>query len=334
MSWEKYSSSQQKSPFFNQKNSDALTELRGLNPEFFERYKAIDSSTEFLEYLMKPLRKSIVTNTLKVSFKDIVENLSRDFDFEQVPWCSEGFFVYPKKDNAETRITNTIEYQLGFIFSQEASSMIPPVVLDAEPGHFVLDMAAAPGSKTIHIGMRMRNDGCLIANDVKWNRVNILIHRIQKCGVLNAWVTMKDGRYFSRFENKFDRILLDAPCSNVGMVRKNFKYLKLWNINKVKSLSRLQKEMILAGYKALKRGGIMVYSTCTLDPVENEEVINYLVSRTNAEIDEIDLPVRKTKPFTEFEGKKYDSQVKKCLRIHPQNNDTEGFFVAKIVKEK
>lgn len=335
MAWEERLSPQPKSSTFDQKYSkDILDELKGLNPEFFERYKEIDSSAKFLEYLVRPLRKSIVTNTLKVSFEDIAENLGKNFDLESVPWCEKGFFVYPKEDCVDARISNTMEYQLGFIFYQEAASMIPPVVLDAKPGHFILDMAAAPGNKTVHIGMHMKNEGCLIANDIKGKRLNILIQNIQRCGVLNVWITMKDGRYFGRFENKFDRVLLDTPCSNVGMIRKNYKHLRLWKMSRVKSLSQIQKEMILAGYKALKRGGIMVYSTCTLDPAENEEVIDYLVSQTNVEINEINLPIRKTKPITEFDGKKYDNQVKKCLRIHPQDNDTEGFFVAKIVKEK
>ncbi|MEM2144022.1 MAG: NOL1/NOP2/sun family putative RNA methylase [Candidatus Jordarchaeaceae archaeon] len=335
MEWKERLSPQSKSLTFHQKCSkDILDELKELNPEFFERYKEVDNSVKFLEYLVKPLRKSIVTNTLKVSFEDIAENLSKNFDLEPVPWCKEGFFVYPKEDCTDARISNTMEYQLGFIFSQEAASMIPPIVLDAKPGHLVLDMAAAPGNKTVHIGMHMKNEGCLIANDIKGKRLNILIQNIQRYGVLNAWITMKDGRYFSRFESRFDRVLLDAPCSNVGMIRKNYKHLRFWKMSKVKSLSQIQKEMILAGYKALKNGGIMIYSTCTLDPAENEEVINYLVSQTNAEIDEINLPIRKTKPITEFGEKKYDSQVKKCLRIHPQDNDTEGFFVAKILKEK
>jgi NOL1/NOP2/sun family putative RNA methylase len=333
MSWEEDSSPQPNSFISSQKHSKSiLVELRELNPEFFERYKTIDSSIEFLEYLVKPSRKSIVANTLKIGSKEVVENLSKDFNLEPVPWCSEGIFVYPKETGSWARISNTIEYLLGFIFFQEATSMIPPVVLDVKPGQFVLDMAAAPGNKTVHIGMYMKNKGCLIANDIKGKRVNILIQQIQRCGVLNALVMMKDGRYFNRFENRFDRVLLDTPCSNVGMIRKNFKYLKLWNMSRVESLSQLQKEMVLAGYKALKKGGIMVYSTCTLDPAENEEVVDYLISKTNAEVAEINLPLRKTKPFTEFRGKKFDNQVKKCLRIHPQDNDTEGFFVAKITK--
>ena len=314
-------------------SQDTLAIFEELNPRFLERYREIDGSTEFWDYMSKPLRQSIRVNTLKVRVRDVTENLGKNFHLEQVPWCGEGFFVQPRSAETEARITNTLEYHLGLIFSQEASSMIPPVVLDVKPGQLVLDMAAAPGSKTTQIGMYMKNRGCIVANDVKRKRLNILIQNIQKCGVLNAWVTMKDARFFRRFENTFDRVLLDAPCSNVGMIRKNYRHLKLWSKRKVESLSRLQKELILAGYKALKPGGIMVYSTCTLEPPENEEVVDHLISKTDARVEEINLPLKKTKPFTSFEGKKYDSQVKNCLRIHPQDNDTEGFFVAKIIKE-
>jgi len=178
----------------------------------------------------------------------------------------------------------------------------------------------------------MRNEGCIVANDVKVDRLNILISNLQRCGVTIARVTMKDGRFFKRFKDTFDRVLLDAPCSNVGMIRKNFKYLKMWRLREVESLSRLQKELIMAGYAALKPGGILVYATCTLDPLENEEVVDHLLANTDAKLLDIDLPVNRHEPITEFEGKKYSEDVKKCLRIHPQDNDTEGFFVAKIFK--
>ena len=96
--------------------------------------------------------------------------------------------------------------------------------------------------------------------------------------------------------------------------------------------SKLQKSLILAAYTALKPGGILVYSTCTLDPLENEEVIDYLLSNTDAKIERIKLNVKSQKPILEFDGKEYNEEIRKCLRIHPQDNDTEGFFVAKIVK--
>jgi NOL1/NOP2/sun family putative RNA methylase len=303
------------------------------NSEFFDRYSRIDSSQEFLEYMAKPLRQSIRVNTLKIErgrIGEIVENLKNDFELGQIPWCEEGFFVNTGVRSG--RITLTVEHQLGLIFSQEASSMIPPVILELRPGMKVLDMAASPGAKTTQIAAYMENRGCIIANDVKFSRLNVLISNIQKCGVLIAKVTMMDGRTFRKWENRFDRVLLDAPCSNVGMIRKNFKYMKIWKMRDVVALSRLQKQLIRAAYRTLKPGGILVYSTCTLDPMENEEVVDSLLSTTDATLEEIKIPVKGREPFTEFEGEKYDSEVKKCLRIHPQDNNTEGFFVAKILK--
>lgn len=298
--------------------------MRDINEEFFERYIKIDDSREFWEYMAKPLRPSFRVNTLKADVKDVLDSLS-DFKLERIPWCKEGFF-------SDKEVGGTIEHQIGVIFSQEASSMIPAIALDPKPDIIVLDMCASPGGKTTQITQYMKNEGCIIANDVKYERINVLISNIQRCGVTIARVTMKDGRYFKRFVNTFDRILIDAPCSNVGMIRKNYRYLKFWSVKYVYSLSKLQKELILAGYRALKPGGIMVYSTCTLDPLENEEVVDFLLRNTDAKLERIDLPVKSTEPIIEFEGRRYDGEVKNCLRIHPQDNDTEGFFVAKIVK--
>ncbi|WP_456478424.1 NOL1/NOP2/sun family putative RNA methylase [Geoglobus ahangari] len=303
-----------------------MDELRDTNRAFFDKYSEIDDSREFLEFMAKPLRQSFRVNTLKAEVGEVVERLSSHFELEQVPWVEEGFFVYGEG------ITNTPEFSLGLIFMQEASSMIPPLALDVEPGMLVLDMAASPGAKTTQMSAYMENTGCIIANDVKYPRINILISNLQKFGAVNVRVTMKDGRYFGRFRDKFDRVLLDAPCSNVGMIRKNYKYLKLWRQRDVEALSRLQKSLIMAAYKALKPGGVLVYSTCTLDPEENEEVVDYLLSNTDARLERIDLPVKSREPVTEFRGKRYDEKVRKCLRIHPQDNDTEGFFVAKVVK--
>jgi len=301
-------------------------EFARINPKFVERYEKIDDSKEFWEYMAKPLRQSIRVNTLKADVEEVVNSLSERFELEPVRWCREGFFI-----NSD-EVGGTIEHQLGLIFAQEASSMIPAIALDVKPGMTVLDMCASPGGKTTQIAQYMQNEGCIIANDVKVDRINILISNLQRCGVLIAKVTMKDGRFFGRFKERFDRVLIDAPCSNVGMIRKNYRYLKLWSPKEVYALSRLQKELVLTGYKALKPGGVLVYSTCTLDPLENEEVVDYLVSNTDAVVEEIDLPVNRTKPITEFEGRVYSKEVEKCLRIHPQDNDTEGFFIAKIVK--
>ncbi len=296
-----------------------------INPELYERLKKIDGSDDFYRYMAKPIRTSVRVNTLKAEIDDVKERL-QDLILGKVPWCREGFFV---NTDEFSRIP---EHQLGVIFSQEAASMIPPVVLQVKPGMKVLDIAAAPGAKTTQIAQYMENEGCIVANDVKHSRINILISNLQRCGVLIARVTEKDGRFFGRMTEKFDAVLVDAPCSNIGMIRKNYKNIRLWKLRECYGLSKLQKGLLMAAYKAVKPSGVVVYSTCTLEPLENEEVVDYLLRNTDAKIENIDLPVNRTKPFTEFDGKEYVKEVRKCLRIHPQDNDTEAFFVAKFRK--
>jgi len=299
--------------------------IRAINRELYERMIKIDPSDAFFRYMVKPLRSSIRVNTLKGKTEEVRRNLT-EIIIGKVPWCKEGFFV------STDDFGKMPEHQLGIIFSQEASSMIPPVVMAPKPGMTVLDIAAAPGAKTTQIAQYMENEGCIVANDVKHSRINVLISNLQKCGVLIARVTEKDGRFFGRFRERFDAVLVDAPCSNMGMIRKNYKNTRLWRLRDCYGLSKLQKSLLMSAYKAVKRGGVVVYSTCTLEPIENEEVIDYILRNTDAEIERIDLPVKRRKAFLEFDGKEYDEEVSKCLRIHPQDNDTEGFFVAKLRK--
>ncbi|WP_297089954.1 tRNA (cytosine(49)-C(5))-methyltransferase [Thermococcus sp.] len=304
----------------------ARDRIKETNPAFYERYSMLEDTDEFWEFIIRPLRQSIRVNTLKAPLNVVVERLKEEFELEPVAWVREGFFI--SVDN----LAKVPEHSLGLIFGQEASSMIPPVVLDPKPGELVLDMAAAPGSKTGQIAQYMENEGCIIANDPKLSRANVLIANLNKMGVLNARVTTKDGAYFGRFENTFDRVLLDAPCSSVGMIRKSWKFLTGWRLRGVIKYMNIQKRLILAAYRALKPGGTLVYSTCTIDPLENEEVVDYLLRKTDARLEIIDLPVKTSEPVLEWEGKTYSSELKKALRIHPNDNDTEAFFIAKILK--
>ncbi|WP_297504812.1 tRNA (cytosine(49)-C(5))-methyltransferase [Thermococcus sp.] len=304
----------------------ARDRIKETNPAFYERYSMLEDTDEFWEFIIRPLRQSIRVNTLKAPLNVVVERLKEEFELEPIAWVREGFFI--SVDN----LAKVPEHSLGLIFGQEASSMIPPVVLDPKPGELVLDMAAAPGSKTGQIAQYMENEGCIIANDPKLSRANVLIANLNKMGVLNARVTTKDGAYFGRFENTFDRVLLDAPCSSVGMIRKSWKFLTGWRLRGVIKYMNIQKRLILAAYRALKPGGTLVYSTCTIDPLENEEVVDYLLRKTDARLEIIDLPVKTSEPVLEWEGKTYSSELKKALRIHPNDNDTEAFFIARILK--
>ncbi|NJE61359.1 tRNA (cytosine(49)-C(5))-methyltransferase [Thermococcus sp. 21S7] len=304
----------------------ARDRIRETNPGFYERYSMLEDTDEFWEFIIRPLRQSIRVNTLKAPLDVVVERLEEEFELEPVPWVREGFFI--NVDN----LAKVPEHGLGLIFGQEASSMIPPVVLDPKPGELVLDVAAAPGSKTGQIAQYMENKGCIIANDPKLSRANVLIANLNRMGVLIARVTTKDGVYFARFEKAFDRVLLDAPCSSVGMIRKSPKFLESWRLRGVIKYMKVQKRLILAAYQALRPGGTLVYSTCTIDPLENEEVVDYLLRKTDARLERINLPVKTSEPVLEWEGKTYSEELRKALRIHPSDNDTEAFFIAKIAK--
>jgi len=295
--------------------------------KFIERYSNITDWQEFKRYSLSFLRKSIRVNTLKSSTDEIKKRLSPDWRLERIPWCKEGFWI--KGDRRD--IGNLKEHSLGYIYVQEAASMIPPIVLDPKPGEIVLDIAAAPGSKTTQIAQYMENKGIIVANDVAHDRLASLGVNVQRCGVTNAVLTMKRGQQIKNIE--FDKILVDAPCSGTGTIRKSVKTVYTWNPDMVKRMAAEQKKLICHAFSLLKEGGTMVYSTCTMEPDENEGVIDFFLSKNeDARIMPIKLNIKRSEPITEFEGNQYNPEVKKCLRIWPQDNDSEGFFVCKIIK--
>jgi len=283
--------------------------------KFLERYSKYTDIEEFKEYCLKPLRKSIRVNTLKIEVDDLKKRLK---NLKQVPWCNEGFFI------DGYGIGNLKEHFLGYIYVQEAASMIPALVLNPKD-EIILDMCAAPGSKTTHLAAIMKNKGLIVANDVEIKRLKALSINLQRCGVLNTVMTYMKGE---GIKNKFDKILLDAPCSGTGVIRKSINTLKIWNENMIKKLSYTQKNLIVNAFNGLKENGIMVYSTCSVDRDENEGVIEFLLDKfDNAKLEEINLNIKRSKCLSD------NNELNKCLRIWPQDNDTEGFFVVKIRKE-
>ncbi len=306
--------------------------------EFKARYHKLlgKENKTFLRYCMKPLKKSIRLNPIKTDIKEIKKRLEEKYGWKlkKIPWYKYGFWI-ENEDVKEGVVGNTLEHFMGYYYVQEAASMIPPVVLDPNEDDLVLDMCAAPGSKTTQICEMINNKGTIIANDVDIPRIKALRFNIEKLGCANVVVTRMDGREFSKTKLKFDKVLVDAPCSAEGTIRKDWKALSRWSINLIKSISGLQKKLILAAYDSLKEGGTLVYSTCTLSPEENEGVINYLIeNREGVKIKKIDIPgIKYHKGVVEWEKEKYCSDVKKIARIYPHDNDTEGFVIAKIVKE-
>ncbi len=299
--------------------------------KFVERYSKLTDWEEFKKYTLSFLRKSIRINTLKISVEECAKRLQNDWNLEPVLWCKEGFFIEHKGGRLD--VGNTIEHALGYYYVQEAASMIPPVVLDPQPGDIILDMAASPGSKASQIAQYLKNEGMVVANDVKGDRLAALGINMQRIGSYNHIITLMQGEKFADAGVVFDKVLLDAPCSGTGTIRKSPKTIMMWNPDMVKRLSRMQRKLIMAAWKVLKPGGTLVYSTCSTEPEENEAVVSYLLENAkDARMLEIDLPI-KSKPILEFDGEIYNPEVHNCLRMWPQDNDTEGFFVAGIRKE-
>ncbi len=299
--------------------------------KFVERYSKLTDWETFKKYTLSFLRKSIRINTLKIDVDSCAKRLQKDWVLEPVPWCKEGFFIGHRAGRLD--VGNTVEHALGYYYVQEAASMIPPVVLDPKPGEIILDMAASPGSKSSQIAQYMENSGIVVANDVKGDRLAALGINMQRVGSYNHITTMMQGQQFANAGIVFDKILLDAPCSGTGTIRKSPKTILMWNPDMVKRLAKVQKELIMTAWKILKPGGTLVYSTCSLEPEENEGVISHLLEiAKDAKMSAIDLKINRTNPVLEFDGKIYHPDVSYCLRLWPQDNDTEGFFVAKLVK--
>jgi NOL1/NOP2/sun family putative RNA methylase len=298
--------------------------------KLYARYESIiPDYQDFLQYLKRPLVQSLRVNTLKARHEEIVA-LLRDIKLHRLSFFGDGYSILRKYP-----LGKHIAHNLGLIYVQEVASMIPVVVLDPQPGEFVLDMCAAPGSKTTQIAQMMVNRGMLIANEISRKRIRGLIHNIKRCGLINEAVISMSGQKLHRiFDDYFDRILIDAPCSAEGTIRKSKAVLYHWGIKNIKRMSRVQIGLVMSGFRALRPGGTMVYSTCTIAPEENEMVVSYLLEKfPEAEILPVQLRDFKVRAgVTRWQGTTFDRRVELCARVLPQDNDTAPFFIARLTK--
>ena len=283
---------------------------------------------DFIHYSSQPLRPSIRVNTLKISSNDFIDLMKpKGWTLDPIPWCSDGFWV---SLDSEIQLGNTIEHIQGLFYIQEASSMLPPTAmfdgLDDTAEYTILDMASAPGSKTTQIAALMKNSGLIVANEYSSSRVKVLHANVLRMGVSNTALTHFDARVFGEYLfNQFDAILLDAPCSGEGTIRKDPQALKNWSHAENASIIDTQKALIESAFLALKTGGSLVYSTCALSRAENQEVCEHLMSCFPDAVEFQSL------------SQLFPDAEKSCtsegfLHVWPQIYDSEGFFIAKIRK--
>lgn len=288
------------------------------------------SMDEFVASCRRPLRRSIRVNTLKISVEAFVERMeARGWQLSPVPWCDTGFWL-TRPESESVPLGNTAEHLAGLFYIQEASSMMPVTALfDAaglDEAEMVLDAAAAPGSKTTQIAALMDNRGMLIANEFSASRIKGLFSNVQRCGVTNVALTHFDARVFGQWlPETFDAILLDAPCSGEGTVRKDEDALRNWSIESINDIAATQKALLESAFHALKPGGVIVYSTCTLSHQENQEVCAHIKARFGDALSFESLAGL-------FPGAERATTEEGYLHIWPQIYDSEGFFVARLRK--
>jgi NOL1/NOP2/sun family putative RNA methylase len=228
---------------------------------------------------------------------------------------------------------STWPYVHGWVHGQEEVSSIPPTVLDPQPGERVWDAAAAPGSKTTQIAALMDDRGTLVANDTNMGRLAPLRSNTERLGVTNTVVTHQDARNFSTKPlpfDEFDRALVDAPCSCEGTVRKNPDAVDDWSAEHVDHVAGLQKGVLRRALQATKPGGTVVYATCTFAPEENEAILDYALEAEDCRVVDYDLALDHHPGVTEWDGESYEDQVTRAKRVYPHQNDTGGFFCAKL----
>lgn len=328
--------------FVKKTNKEKLMERYQPKLEFVERIERLigkDDAKKFFEIAYTSSPDYIRVNTLKITPEELKKRL------ESYGWrISQPYNDFPevlivdRESNLKPgELGKTYEHLLGYFYVQEISSMLPIFALQPQANELVLDLCASPGSKTTQAAARMNNQGTIIANEVSLGRIRILSANLEKSGVMNTMITRKDGvqfckRWAREIKMPFDKILVDAPCSGEGTLRKSPKTFEMWNLKYIESLSRIQKKMAGEALKLLKVGGEMIYSTCTLSPEEDESVVNYLKQNFDIEIIEAELPLKTRDGVLEWEGDKFDSQIKNCRRLYPQDNNSDGFFLAKIRK--
>ncbi|RJG42262.1 16S rRNA (cytosine(1407)-C(5))-methyltransferase RsmF [Motilimonas pumila] len=294
-----------------------LSKIEGIMPSEL-------SMQDFIDICQQPLRKSIRVNTLKISVTDFLARAETlGWQLEPVPWCQDGFWI--TRDDA-TPLGNSAEHLAGLFYIQEASSMMPVTALfhlfNNTEDAVLLDAAAAPGSKTTQIAAAVSNQGLVVANEFSASRIKGLYSNLQRCGIKNVALTNFDARVFgSWLPETFDAILLDAPCSGEGTVRKDPDAMKNWCQSAIDAIADTQKALIESAFYALKPGGTLIYSTCTLSQEENQHVCDHLLATFEGNIEACSLADL-------FPHAERSATAEGYLHIWPQIYDSEGFFVA------
>ncbi len=286
---------------------------------------------EYNNFIAQDQKTFLRMNPLKIDSEKLRSQLKDNYDITISPIQNiENAFAVEDKANQSGK---TLEHLLGYYYIQSLSSMIPPQILSPQSGEKVLDLCAAPGSKTTQISAMMKNNGTLIANEIQLSRVKMLVHNIERMNVINCGVSHQKGEWLTEnFLNYFDKVLVDAPCSGLGIIQKKGEVNSWWNIQNAERLADMQYRLLVAAIKMTKENGTIIYSTCTMTLEENELVLNKILQKHPVELVDINLPVESIEGFTYYNNEKLNESLSKARRIIPWKINSEGFFIAALRK--
>ena len=327
-----------------------------LPEEFAARMRVLlgEEYDDFLKTYEEPRRYGLRVNTLKIAREEF-ERIA-PFALEPLSWIPAGYRYEKGRQDTENKSRQNMEqrpvpdpsrhpfYYAGLYYLQEPSAMTPASVLPVEPGEYVLDLCAAPGGKATALAAKLEGRGLLVANDISASRAKALLKNLEVFGVKNSFVTNAvPARLAEQFGEYFDKILVDAPCSGEGMFRKDIANARAWSMEKVRECARIQKDLVKQAVSMLRPGGMMLYSTCTFAPEEDEQVIAYLL-RECPEMELCEIPWQKgfSHGRPELAGEEWEKGhksvdmevLRRCVRIFPHKTDGEGHFLALLRKRE
>ena len=297
--------------------------------DVLERYEPlVDDFAAFRAACERPLPSVVRVNEIKATPKRAMAALDAEgVGYEPTEWHPSLL----RLDSASPGRTWGAYH--GWLHGQEEVSALPALVCDPQPGDRVWAACAAPGGKATQLAALADEKAFVVANDRNLGRLSALRFNAERLGVTSMAVTNRDARNYSLKPfafDAFDRALVDAPCSCEGTIRKNPDALDEWSLSYVESVSAIQESILRRAVQATSQGGVVVYSTCTFAPEENEAVLDSVLSAEDCRLVDFSCDLETRSGITEWQGEEYDESVRKAKRIYPHLNDTGGFFCAKV----
>jgi NOL1/NOP2/sun family putative RNA methylase len=285
----------------------------------------IDDPAAFLTSAATPLPICLWANPLKTTGPQLLNQLQGlGISPQPIPWWPDTVQIQPPFNPG-----NTLAYVAGWYTVQEAIALTAVVALDPQPGDLVLDLCAAPGGKTAQIAMAVGDRGCVIANDYNGGRLVSLGDTLNRLGCLNVITTQGNGRDLGLAPGQFDRVLVDAPCSGEGTLRKRSQS-QPWRPQYSQRIAKVQRDLLTQALRLVKPGGVVVYGTCTFAPEENEAVIDAVLGDWG-DLEPAAIANLTHQPgVTHWQGQSYRADLRHACRYFPHFNDTGGFFIARI----